>query len=380
MEVMRVHVIGNFYMSYNRQVVQTIADFGRLHGWALTIHKTPMHLDSKALAHADALLLGVHDLELAPAILKARMPKVGWSANHKHVPWPRVLTDSAAVGRSVARYFLTSGYRSFAFYPDLSFPWSQQRRGGFVEVLAEAGHAVEFLSYSPRRPVDHLAARLRKLPRPLALMLSYDEPMHSVIAACRKASLRIPHDVAVVGVGNDELVCDLIDPPLSSLSQPTERIGNEVAGLLDRIVKQKYVPPEITLVPPGQLVARRSSDALAFDDALVAQAMQFIRGQKDYSVAAKQVLDHLQTSRVTLDHRFKEATGTTVSGVIRQLQLQRAKQLLSDSDLPMASVAHFAGFSCGRQFSKSFHHFVGVTPTQYRQQFKVVIRPPPPLD
>jgi LacI family transcriptional regulator len=128
-------------------------------------------------------------------------------------------------------------------------------------------------------------------------------------------------------------------------------------------------------VPPGELIVRRSSDMLVFDDPAVVSALRFIKLHDGQAIGTKQVVDHVGLSRVTLDARFVESTGGTVAALIRARRIEQAKQLLSTSDFPMPTVARHAGFSCARQLSKTFHHVTGQTPTDYRRQFRIGLRP-----
>jgi len=363
---MRVLVVANFFMSYNRSILHGAASYARLHKWTLTYTDARWGTAAERLKEIDALLLGVHDFETDSDWLKSKLPRVGWSASQAKTPWPRVLTDNIAVGHRVAEHFLASGYRHFAFCPNWHGIWSTSRLEGFQSRLQAAGYSV---AVAPAG-ADVTAEWLKTLSLPCGLMVSRDSSVEAVLAECSRASLRVPEDVAIVGVGNDELVCEITDPPLSSVPHQSEQIGYQAAAILDRLVHDRsYKPPEITLIPPGELVVRRSSDAMVFDDPMLVEAMRFIKANQSETIGTKQVVSHVGTSRVTLDTKFMAAMGMTVAAVIRRMRIDKAKLLLSSSDLPMPAVARHSGFSCARQLSKTFHHYTGHTPTGYRRLF-----------
>ena len=369
---MRVLVVANFYMSYNRRILHGVAAYARLHRWEL-MQVDVNHANElvRAQTRADAILIGVHRFEGLPRYVNRSLPAVGWSAAVEKVTWPRVLTDNLAVGKKVAEYFLSLGHRRFAFAPNYPGIWARDRFIGFRQRLSEAGYEVELAAPLTAETVRRATAWIRRLPTPTALMLSHDPAAEKIMLACAKVGRRVPEDLAVVGVGDDDLVCEITNPPMSSVGHQNEMIGYESAALLHQIAQGRTDAPEFTLIPPGELVIRRSSDTMAFDDPMVADAMRFIRQHESDAIGTKQVIDHVHTSRVTLDNRFLRAVGCTVAAFIRNRRLEKVKQLLSTSDLPMPTIAKHAGFSNARQLSKTFHHFAGQTPTEYRLQFKL---------
>lgn len=369
---MRVYVLADFIESFNRGVLRGVAAFARLNGWDLVPQQVRDRNDLvKALEAADALLLGAHALEGDPLLRRTRLPAVGWSASLTRVPWPRILTDDLAVGRMVADHFLVQGFRKFAFYSDVQGLWENQRREGFSSRVESAGFKVE--SEPPRThppQLDRLVEWLHGLPTPLGVMVVHDPAALALLAACRLLGRRIPEDVAVVGVDNDDLVCEITNPPLSAVPLQTDRIGYEAAALLARIVSSppRTRHPSITL-PPGELVVRRSSDALAFEDADVAKAIRMIRDRLAEGIVTKQVVDSIGTCRKTLDMKFRRALGCGIASEIRRQRIGRARQLLRTADLSMSDVARLAGFSSARQFSETFRHETGHTPSACHRQW-----------
>lgn len=363
-------MVANFYMSYYRQILQSAANFARMNGWQLQQrHFADSASIGDALRRADAVLLGIRANDVVPALMQARLPTVSCSSR-VDLPFPRALSDNVAIGRLGAEHLLARGFRRFAFFPNIDEPWAVDRLTGFRQRVEAAGHTMTLAPRRTSRSAKRLAAWLARMRPPLAIMLPYDPAAEVVYAACRLGGLRIPEDVAVASVGDDELVCEVTEPPLTSVRQQTGRIGYVACELLARCIAGKRVP-DVTLVPPGQVIVRRSSDALAFDDGLVVDALRFAQTGLADGVGTKQVVAHTGVCRATLDARFMQALGRTVATEIRRMRVERAQDILGHSDLPMPAVARQAGFASAAQLSKTFHTVTGHAPTSYRRQFRL---------
>jgi LacI family transcriptional regulator len=207
---------------------------------------------------------------------------------------------------------------------------------------------------------------VQRLPKPVGIFASTDIWGVQLAEVCRQTGLRVPEDVALVGVDNDDLLCEVARPSLSSIALPTERIGFEAAALLDRILARERPSLRPRLLPPIGVVARQSSDVLALDDPEVAAAVRFIREHSHTSIGVKDVLRAVTISRRSLERRFQAALDRTVWEEIRRAHLERAKSLLAGTAMPMWAVAEQAGFSDPRQLSVVFRQETGLTPTAYR--------------
>jgi LacI family transcriptional regulator len=191
-----------------------------------------------------------------------------------------------------------------------------------------------------------------------------------VSEACQLADLRVPDDVAIVGVDDDDLLCELGRPSLSSVALPSEQIGAEAAALLERLLHGKPPPPGPILLPPREVVVRQSSDILAITDPDVAAAVRFIRNHGSRTIQVADVLEAVPVSRRGLEWWFRRIIRRGIWEEIRRVHLERGKTLLAGSELPMAEVARRAGFTDARQLSVVFRQETGLTPTAYRRQFR----------
>jgi LacI family transcriptional regulator len=383
MEPLRIVFVGAMQWAYNRLLLHGAAVHARTHQWALLVQDPATPAQVAALdRHVDGLMIAPHPL-LSNRTQPFARPAVSLSADHGQDTFPRVINDDLAAGRLAAEHLTGRGFRYLAFVGDHSGRWWMQRRyEGFCEKLAElgltcVGHGIEApdTRSSDRRDVgaeeQALLRWVGQLPRPLGVLGCNDEHAARTIRICRRLGLRIPEDVAVVGVDNDDLYAEVSDPPLSTVSLQNTRMGYEAGALLARLIDGETPPTDPLYIPPGELIVRQSSDTVATNDPVVMAAIQFIRQRLSTGANVKELLAEVQVSRSSLDARFQAALGRTAAEEIRRARIERAKQLLSTSELSMPQVARHAGFSCARQLSETFHHETGVPPTAYRQRFRM---------
>jgi LacI family transcriptional regulator len=371
---MRVLIVADYTEAYNRRIIAGVADYAAQRDWELDQLRPNEPCDIAAVVEssgAQGLLLGAHVRETDPFFARRSLPTVGWSATLAEVNWPRVLPDDLMVGQSVADHFLSLGLKHFAFYTDLTGIWVDRRRDGFVTRLESAGHAatVCYLGH-PAVDADDVIAWLRDLPRPIGLMLVHDGAAIKIMTACRRLGLRIPQDVAVVGVNDDDCVVDVVTPPLSTVPLQGRQIGYEAATLLDDIIHRHTRRPWSVLVPPGELIVRGSSDLVGQMDDEVGTAVRFIREHLAEGVEAKHVVSHIGVCRTTLNAKFVATLGRSVSAEIRRTRIEQCRRMLSTTDWPMPQIAKQAGFSSARQLSFTFHREVGMPPTRFRDLFR----------
>ena len=197
-----------------------------------------------------------------------------------------------------------------------------------------------------------------------------DNRGREVLEACRAAGLRVPEEMAVVGVDNDELLCELADPPLSSVALNAEAGGYRAAALLDRMMRGRSRKPTRLTVEPLHVVTRRSTDIVALDDAVVASALHFIHDHAGRPIGIDDVVERVLISRRALEIRFKKVTGRTLLAELRRVRLERARRLLQETDLSLSRVAGAAGYSSESYLTQVFRQELGQTPARYRRQVR----------
>jgi LacI family transcriptional regulator len=200
----------------------------------------------------------------------------------------------------------------------------------------------------------------------VGLMACSDQRGQHVLDACNRVDLAVPEEVAVIGVDDDAVLCNLSHPAMSSVVPNAERVGYEAAALLDRLMGGEKAPAEEMLVEPLGVMTRQSTDVLAIDDAAVASVVRFIRERACKGCSMKEVERFSPMSRSVLERQFRKYLGRSPQAEIRAVQLKRVKQLLTESELSLERIAALAGYSHPEYMSVVFKRDTGITPGQYR--------------
>jgi LacI family transcriptional regulator len=328
----------------------------------------------------DGIVARIETPLIARAVKRTRLPVVDVSAA-RHLPKaPWVETDDAAIAKLAASHLLERGFRHLAYCGDDKFAWSRLRGEHFERHVREAN--ATFSSYRPRARrggasvgTDRAALSrwLRELPRPVGVLCCYDIQAQHLLDACRGIGVAVPEDIAVLGVDNDPVLCNLTTPPLSSIIPNTRRTGFEAAALLDRMMRGEHVAPEACLIPPVGIETRQSTDVLAIADRDVASALRFIREHACDGIDVQDVLRAVPLSRRVLESRFRAWVGRTPHAEILRIRLDRVKELLLETDLPLERIAALAGFEHSEYMNVAFRRELGPTPGQYRRQLRLAI-------
>jgi LacI family transcriptional regulator len=296
------------------------------------------------------------------------------SIRHRDIPLVRI--DDDEVGRVAAHHLLERGFVHFGYYGPPRELWAEHRRDAFTRAVTEAGavcrHHEKPWKVSGATGWDRaeaeLAEWLRQLPKPAGVMAASDRFGQRVIAAARRAAIKVPEELAIVGVDNDEAICEVCDPPLSSVVIDSVQQGYKAAALLHRMMRREPAPAEPLLIKPSGVRERQSTDILAIDDPMIADAVRFIRDHACEGIGVSDVLREVPLSRSVLQRRFRRIFGQTANDMIVSMRLRRAKELLIGTDLSIARIAEIAGFRYQRYLGSVFRKKLGVTPFRYRQQ------------
>jgi LacI family transcriptional regulator len=324
----------------------------------------------------DGIIARIESAAIAEAVVASGLPAVDVSAARYVPELPYVETDDAAIAGLAAEHLLQRGFRHFGYCGDPRFNWSNWREEHFGRLIAEAGFDCSIHRSAPRRrdvaPWEHEQANLstwvRGLPKPVGIMACYDIRGREVLNVCRQLGVAVPDEVAVIGVDNDELLCDLADPPLSSVIPDTRRTGYEAAQLLDLLLAGRSGLPVAHLIKPLGIATRDSTDVLATDDRDISAAVRFIRTHATQGIKVEDVLRAVPLSRRLLESRFLKLLGRTPHEEITRVQVERVKELLSETDLSLCAIAHRAGYKHVEYLSVVFKRETGQWPSEYRDR------------
>lgn len=323
------------------------------------------------------IIAHLFDMDFARRVLALRKPLVNTTSTLEQLKAPLVDVDHRKVGQLAAEHFLQRAFRNFGYFGSAWTGFSKQRERGFAESVAEVGHSLSsfYAEYLPRPPiasswtkVDHqIRDWLLAMPKPAAILASNDVPARHLLEMCRQLNIRVPFEVAVLGVDNDELECMLSHPPLSSVVNPAEQIGYEAAKLLDRLMSGRRTASEPIFVPPAHIVTRQSTDIVAIDDPDVSEAVAFIRDHAVEGIGVSTVVERLCIARRGLERRFRKILGRSVLEEIQRVRVESAKHLLVETELPIPVVANRCGFSTSQRLAAVFKRLTGRSPMAYRR-------------
>lgn len=368
---------------YGRRVLRGVARYVETTAaWSLYVNqRSPGTYDRDWLARwrGDGVLLYIEDRPFAERVRRSGIPAVEVFGHHVGLGLPQVANDEVAIGRIAAEHLLERQFLEYAFVGYPSERWSVRRRDAYIEAVRFAGQryhgefpvsrAGERLRVWERQQ-DQLAQWLSALPQPLGVMACSDRQALRVLDACARAGLAVPEEVAVIGVDNDEELCRLASPPLSSVIDDAERIGFEGAGLLGRLMASgtsRDVPAPI-LVPPLGIAMRQSTDVQAVDDAVVAAAVRAIRERACDGLTVAQLVDESGISRTLFFRRFRQALGRSPNAEMRRVRVERVRSLLLQTDLSLERIATLTGFEHPEYLNVLFRRETGEPPGQFRRR------------
>ncbi|MEM9367502.1 MAG: DNA-binding transcriptional regulator [Planctomycetota bacterium] len=316
--------------------------------------------------------------ELRETVVRAGVPMVELTDRFDGALKADIRSDDEAIGRMAAEHLLQRGFQSFGFCGFENESWSQRRCDAFVGHVKQRGFRVEqFASpwINPEHPWEddrrEIAEWIAAIPRPCGIMACNDLRGHQVLQACTLSGQRVPEEIAVIGVDNDELVCQFCQPPLSSVVPNAERVGFEAAVMLSKLMNGGPSPDDPLIIPPVDIITRLSTDVVAIDHAEVAAALAYIRENACRGLTVDKVLENVAVSRSTLERQLRKHLGRTPQQEIRNVQLRRVRELLVTTDLSAEQIAYRAGFDHPEYMHYVFKRVVGMTPGQYRQSVRI---------
>jgi len=324
------------------------------------------------------IIARINHKALADDIAEIGLPAINLSwypFSGEHIA--RCTVDPTASGQMAADYFLTTGFKQFAYcgplsqlgYPDEfadGYSKALKQRGFTCNVYPTPGGDQQSIPWDTH--LGSLVAWLEQLPRPIAMLCWSAARGRQVTEACHYAGIRVPDQVSVLGGDYDELMSHISSPPLSTIDQPAEQIGYEAARLLEGMMRGKKPRKRPLLFPPTGIIVRHSTDTLAIDDEIVRDALRLIRDRAQEGIHVSDVVRELAVARRALEQRFVRLVGRTPAAEIRRVRIEAAKRYLVDSDKSIAHISRVTGFGHQALFSRVFRRGVGVTPSQYRSQ------------
>jgi len=290
---------------------------------------------------------------------------------------PVVALDDEAAGAMAAEHLVECRLERFAFYGTKSHPVNPVRLAGFQRTLEAKGYACiecPISAPSPQQWMIHahrpeLMRWLREIPKPVGIMAFDDSASHDLAEACLEADVGVPDQVAIIGLNNDELLCECAWPPLSSIDPDYTRMGYAAARTLDRLLAGEKLEPGERMVrlPPIGVVARQSTDVLAIDDPNLALVMRYIREHACEPCTVQDALRVVPVGRRWLEQQFAAHFGRTPHDEITRIRIETAQRLLMEPDLTVNETASRCGYAEIKSFYQAFRKVTKTTPAAFRR-------------
>lgn len=317
--------------------------------------------------------------QLLSAIQQTGVPLVELTDRLGQSAWPQVRSDDEAIGRLAAEHLIERGFHRFAFCGFSGEAWSDRRRDAFVRRTAESStepcrvyesywvgaHALPWDEEQRR-----ISAWLGEIEPPLAVMACNDVRGLHLIEACRSLGLAVPEEVAIIGVDNDELLCGIASPPMTSVVPNAEAVGYYAAETLATLMGGDPPAASTRLIAPLGVEIRQSTDVVAIDDRRVAAALHYIRQNACQGISVDEIVQHADLSRSTLERQLRRYLGRTPQQEIRHVQVRRASELLRTTDLSVERIAAACGFDHPEYLHVVFKRITGETVGAYRRRVR----------
>jgi LacI family transcriptional regulator len=376
----RIAILVETSLASGRQIVTGISRFLDEHNdWSVFQHSGPLGaMDPTAINQweGDGIIARIANQELLTLIQSKGLPTVDVLGNVSPLAFPLVKCNDKSIGASVAKHFIENAHTNFGFIGLSDERWSVEREIGFKREINNhngEAHSYHINQHRTKQPpagdsLDSVKAWLASLQTPIGLMVASDQFAPIVFEACHQLGLSIPENVSVVGVDNDRPFCNLCRPRLSSVEPNHELVGYRAAQTLEQLINGEALKRQVIEINPHTLHQRLSSDLIAINDPALRKALNYIRGHACAGTSLDAIARGSGLSRSVLQRRFRQKLNRTVGDVILAEKLRTAREMLSNTQLPIAQVAERSGFNCQEYMNHIFQKHLHTTPRKYRMR------------
>lgn len=384
-EAHKIILLVDLSESYGRNLIRGINRYSDSHSPASFCKMPPFFRETYGIEGilkfarewgADGIIGQFYNTDEIDGLIKAGLYIIAVDFQEKFRQIPNISGAYRKSGEMAAHYFLSKGYKNFGFYGFHQTVWSREREEGFYAILLKNGF--EASVFTPAAVSSHnfwyyqpspLQDWLLSLKKPVAIFACDDNRNEHLVEAAKLANLHIPEEIALLGVDNDEIICQYSSPPLSSIQQDEENAGYRAASLMARMIKEKKLICEDIHVEPLRVVTRQSTDMLAVEDEYIRKALIFIHNNLDNEIYVDDVAKQVLLSRRALEKRFLKATGRTVYQEIQNKRIEKVVSLLLESNLSIQDIAIKCGYQDSKNLSRIFSSIHKLSPSQYRKKY-----------
>ncbi len=382
-----VVVMFDISSAYGRGILRGVTKYSRLYGPWVFIRTLPPYLTLKQ-GYLNQRLLS-HDIDgiigpfASPKEARELIPRgipgvLSFYNEMSESGYSTIVGDYKSLGVIAAEYFLSRGFRRFAYCGFEDRFWSRFTGDSFISEISKKGF--EFYRYECPKykkktlwfdECQEIAKWLSNLPKPIAVMACNDDRAQNILEACKVARLHVPEEVAVLGSDNDDLICDLSTPSLSSVPYNYEKAGFEAAKLLDELMKNKNKDKQKNIIiRPMAVVTRQSTDIMAIEDKEVSMAMRYIRQHAKEKFQVENVVEAVSISRRELYNRFQRILNRSVHDEIIRVRVAEIANMLVETNLTISQIAVVLGETSDKHIARIFRSYMGMSPIEYRKKMQ----------
>ncbi len=382
--MIKILLLTDFSSGYSRSLLENVVRYAREVGpWAfyrMPLYFRELYGDEGVVEWAkkwgaDAIIAQFSDIDLS-VLNQLNIPIIVQNYKERSSGISNLTGDYFGTGVIAANFFLHKGYKSFAYYGLTDTVWGRERGEGFKKIVSNKGYEVYEFNNRKRVPsekwsfdVEQVSRWLLSLPKPIALFACDDYYALQITEVCKMYDISIPEEIAVLGVDNDKLLCNISDPQLSSIELDIENGGYETGKLLHQFIEKKIIAPVDIIIKPVRIVPRASTERFAVSDRHIEQLLQYIDNNYQNPLSVDELTQIIPFSRRVLEKKFKRETGTSVYQYLLDLRIEKFADLLITTDLPLIEAATRSGFTDYKNISRIFTKAKEMTPLQYRKRF-----------
>lgn len=326
-------------------------------------------LDWAKFWKADAII-GQWADEADDSLKELNIPVVLQNYRHRSTTYSNLTGDYVGTGRMAAKFFIDRLFRHFAFFGIREVVWSEERRKGYKEEIDRIGGDFHLFESERDHDLDRdtVSSWLKSLPKPIALFCCDDAHALFISETCKMENLSIPDEISLLGVDNDELICNISDPPISSIELEVEKGGYAVGRMLHKQINKEISGPFNVVINPIRIELRQSTEKYNIEDPYILKIVKYIEAHADQELRIEHLATQIPLSRRNIELKFKRVMGTSIYQYVLRCRVNRLANLLLSTNRPLADIADESGFRDYNNVSRIFRKFMHCTPLEYRQK------------
>ena len=361
---------------FGRQLIIGIARYSRINGeWSFYKEQTGLKTSIPRLTSWKPHGIIMRNSMIKRELLKLKIPIIlALHDSSRPKNMPIIKTDSLSIAKFASEHLIGKGLKNFAFCGFDNYEWSNERKIHFEKFINEAGYSA-FKYRSPKNNINsewrkeqlHVIDWIKTLPKPIGIMACNDDRGQHILEVCKLIGIKVPEEVAVIGVDNDPMICELGDPPLTSIALNVESAGYETARLLDELINGSKMCGQQITVSPTHIVQRQSTDILSVNDEDVATAIRFIRENAKNKILVNDIVKITKLGRRALEQRFKKSIHRSIYDEIRRVRVEWISKMLIESDLTISEITSLLNFTDLEHISRYFKKEKGIGLSKFRR-------------